>query len=110
MNYIIIILLALGLGCFLRGIFFAQGRIKKKFFPDEGFLYWQKIIGLIYIIIIVLGIFEKNWPFVIAAAISAILDFLFYLQPTPRISKVILYFVIAINMVFALYIIWTTFI
>lgn len=106
MNYIIITLLVLGFVFFLRGIFIARGKLKEKLFPKEGFLFWQKVTAFIYLAAIILGIIIKLWPFAIIAAINELLNFLFYLQPTPRISKIILYLLLVVNVGFIFYVIF----
>jgi hypothetical protein len=79
----------------LRGIFLAMGRTCFKT-GKENFLFYQALSLSQVILLFIASLTTLN---TIISSISALLLAGFYLQPTPRISKYILYFLIALSAV-----------
>lgn len=79
----------------LRGIFLAMGRTSFKI-GRENFLFYQTL-SLSQVILLFIAS-STTLTFIISL-LSALLLVGFYLQPTPRISKYILYFLITLSAV-----------
>jgi hypothetical protein len=79
----------------LRGIFLAMGRPSVKI-GRENFLFYQAL-SLSQVILLFVASFTTLT--IIIASLSALLLAGFYLQPTPRISRYVLYFLIALSAV-----------
>ena len=100
MIYAIIAIWVLSLAIFLRAAFLAIGTAKKKFPNGETFLLDQKISFTLLILGLVGAFVVKQTLFIYLFATSLLCLFLFYLQPTPRTTKLVLKIYIVLNLIF----------
>jgi len=105
MPYLLFVLFVLGFVFLGRALLIARGKINTKLFAKESFLFWQKTVAIVFLLIIILAIATVNWPFLTIAIINEFLNFLFYLQPTPRISKIILALSSLANLIFIIWLV-----
>lgn len=86
-----------GILIYLRSSLLAAGKINKKLFKNESFLLGQKICLAIFALGLALSITFRQKIFIYLNSINLIYLFLFYLQPTPRTTKMILNIFILTN-------------
>lgn len=99
-----ILSVVLGTFLFLRATSFVQGKNIKKLFGFEGFLFWQKVLGIYYFILLIYFVIFDNSYFYLFILINLILDGLFYLQPTPRTTNKLFYISLILNSLALLYV------
>ena len=98
MTYLIYILWLLVFIVYLRASYLAIGNTK-KLFPSETFLLEQQIVALLSLAGLILSIILRKNIFIVANTANLLYILLFYLQPTPRISKLLLKLFIATNLI-----------
>jgi len=98
----LIIIWIIATGLYLRASSLAQGKVKTKFFAGETFLLEQKIIVSLYSIGAVVWFLMDFKYLGYLFLTNLIVTFLFYLQPTPRTTKKLLYIFILLNIIFAI--------
>ncbi len=97
-----IILIFVSLVLFLRASDLVEGKKTKKIFAGENFLIWQKVLALYLVTIIAYFVLTNNylyWFMIIALIINGA----FYLQPTPRTTKKLLFCYIILMIIAAAY-------
>ena len=102
MKIILLVLWVLSVGLYFRSSFLAQGKSFTKIAKKESFLLWQKTIGVLLGIGFILSIvfYRTFFPYLFAA--NLLILFLFYLQPTPRTTRALLWIFILTNIALAL--------
>jgi len=97
----LVIIWIIATSLYLRASFLAQGKVKTKLFRSETFLLEQKITAVLYSLgAIVWFLMDFKYLGYLFLA-NLIVTFLFYLQPTPRTTKKLLYIFLFLNAVFA---------
>ena len=102
MQYLLLFIWLLAAIIYLRSSLQAIGRVKKKLFEKDGFLLGQQIIACLLALQAALAFIFSQKIIAYGAIANLIIDFLFYLQPTPRTTKKILWVFIILNIIFAL--------
>jgi len=97
-----LILIFIPLALFLRASSLAEGKKIKKLFTGENFLIWQKVLALYLVAIIVYFVLINNYLYWFMI-IALIIDGFFYLQPTPRTTKKLLFCYIILSVIAAMY-------
>ncbi|MDH4358615.1 MAG: hypothetical protein OEV37_01540 [Candidatus Berkelbacteria bacterium] len=90
MTYSLLSLWLLAIIIYIRASLLATGTWTKKLFKQEGFLLWQKLSAVILTLSAIYALLAGVKFLAIPFAINLIFNFLFYLQPTPRTTKLLL--------------------
>jgi len=93
----------IGIIIYFRASYQAEGRVKSKLTNADNFITWQKFLALIFVVGEILSLISGQISFIYLFAANLFILFLFYLQPTPRTTKKVLWVFILINVIFALY-------
>jgi len=87
----------------LRGAYLALGRGGKKLAKWESFLLYQKLSAIVLIILFAISLYLGLSKICYLALVNLLLLFFFYLQPTPRITKIISIVFVILNLGFLLW-------
>jgi hypothetical protein len=98
MIYVILIIWIAAILVYLRSSALAIGNAKRAF-AFETFLLGQQVSAFLSLAALVLSIIAKNNTAIVANIINLLYIFLFYLQPTPRITKILLKLFVATNII-----------
>jgi len=98
MAIIIYFIYALFLLLFLWANFLAQGKVRQVL--HISFQILQAICAILLFALIILILFSKLYLLLSFTILNLIILAMFYLQPTPRISKYLLYFFLVVNLTF----------
>ena len=102
MIYLKIFLWAASALAVIRACFIAQGKTK-KLLSGEGFLFWQKVAMLTVLLLGAVAFWARDGFLALPAAANGLLALSHYLQPTPRISKIIVKLAFVSNAVLAVF-------
>jgi hypothetical protein len=95
------LLWAVSIAIYYRASKLAIGEHHKKFYK-ESFLFWQKTLALSYGLLFFVSLFQDKNYLTYVFELNTVIVFLFYLQPTPRISKMLMRAFMIMNLIFAL--------
>jgi len=77
----------------------ALGKVKSTTLKKIGVLSWQKTLAVLIISALFFSIFWEMSFYIYIFAANLFILFLFYLQPTPRTSRYLLYLFLTLNLV-----------
>ena len=100
--YILSFFLLINTGLFYHGCNLAIGQNVVKFFKKESVLHSQSLVAIVTIAGFILSLFQDNGLrfFWIIFSTNLFLNILFYLQPTPRVGKLLRNTFVPINIIF----------
>ncbi len=102
--YILNFLLLINTVLFYHGCNLAIGRNVVKLFKKESVLHSQFFVATVSVAGLVLSLFQDNGLrlFWIIFTADLFLDIVFYLQPTPRVGKILRNILILVNIAFCI--------
>lgn len=100
MNILLYILWPLGATLYIRASQLAKGQGVRKIFKKESFLLNQQISATVFLLGLINAIIAQNKYSIYLFAVNLLILSLFYLQPTPRTTRKLLWLFMLANAIF----------